>query len=175
VYVHPEGIYVAVLALRILRAWEEKGAHLQFHHSFRNLSATLTNADTGVNVASAALARNQRRVAVNVNVRTRGDVHVIQLEGALRLGDAVDRFKEAVNEALSAAVPRLVVNLADVPMIDSSGVGVLVKALTSAKQRGGMVNLVNPSKFAVKTLRLVGVINLFGIYDEEESAIQSFS
>jgi anti-sigma B factor antagonist len=112
---------------------------------------------------------------VNINVRTRGEVHVIQLEGALRLGDAVDRFKEAVNEALSAAVPRLVVNLAEVPMIDSSGVGVLVKALTTAKQRGGMVNLVKPSRFAVQTLRLVGVINLFGIFDEEEKAIQSFS
>jgi anti-anti-sigma factor len=60
-------------------------------------------------------------------------------------------------------------------MIDSSGVGVLVKALTSAKQRGGMVNLVNPSKFAVQTLRLVGVLNLFGIFDQEENAIQSFS
>jgi len=102
-------------------------------------------------------------------------VHVIQLEGALRLGEAVDRFRDAVNEALSAAEPKLIVNLAAVPMIDSSGVGVLVKALTSAKQRGGMVNLVKPSKFAVQTLRLVGVFNLFGIFDEEESAIQSFS
>jgi anti-sigma B factor antagonist len=112
---------------------------------------------------------------VSINVRTRGDVHVIQLQGALRLGEAVDRFRDAVNEALSATEPRLVVNLADVPMIDSSGVGVLVKALTSAKQRGGMVNLVNPSKFAVQTLRLVGVLNLFGIFDEEEPAINSFA
>ena len=80
-----------------------------------------------------------------------------------------------MNEALTAAEPRLVVNLVEVPMIDSSGVGVLVKALTSAKQRGGMVNLVNPSKFAVQTLRLVGVLSLFGVFDEEESAINSFS
>jgi anti-anti-sigma factor len=112
---------------------------------------------------------------LNINVRTRGDVHIIQLQGPLRLGEAVDRFRDAVNEALSAEEPRLVVHLAEVPMIDSSGVGVLVKALTSAKQRGGMVNLVNPSKFAVQTLRLVGVLNLFGIFDQEENAIQSFS
>lgn len=111
---------------------------------------------------------------MNINVRTRGDVHIIELQGPLRLGEAVDQFREAVNEALAAAEPRLVVNLAEVPMIDSSGVGVLVKALTSAKQRGGMVHLVNPSKFAVQTLRLVGVLTLFGIFEEEESAIESF-
>ena len=119
--------------------------------------------------------RSTKKTTLNINVRTRGDVHVIQLHGPLRLGEAVDRFRDAVNEALAAAEPHLVVNLAEVPMIDSSGVGVLVKALTSAKQRGGMVNLVNPSKFALQTLRLVGVINLFGIFDEEETAIKSFA
>ena len=111
---------------------------------------------------------------MNINVRTRGDVHIIQLQGPLRLGEAVDKFREAVDEALSAAEPHLVVNLAEVPMVDSSGVGVLVKALTSAKQRGGMVNLVNPSKFALQTLRLVGVLNLFGIFDDEDAAVKSF-
>lgn len=119
-------------------------------------------------------ARKVKEAAVNINVRTRGDVHIIELQGPLRLGEAVDQFREAVNEALAAAEPRLVVNLAEVPMIDSSGVGVLVKALTSAKQRGGTVHLVNPSKFAVQTLRLVGVLTLFGIFEEEESAIESF-
>jgi anti-anti-sigma factor len=114
-------------------------------------------------------------MSLNINVRTRGDVHIIHLQGSLRLGDAVDRFRDVVEEALSAAEPKLVVNLAEVPMIDSSGVGVLVKALTSSKQRGGTVNLVNPSKFAVQTLRLVGVLNLFGIFEDEEGAIQSFS
>lgn len=121
------------------------------------------------------LRRLVEETGLNINVRTRGDVHIIQLQGPLRLGEAVDRFRDAVNEALSAEEPRLVVHLAEVPMIDSSGVGVLVKALTSAKQRGGMVNLVNPSKFAVQTLRLVGVLNLFGIFEDEESAIQSFA
>lgn len=112
---------------------------------------------------------------MEINVRTRGDVHVIQLRGALRLGDAVDRFRAAVDEALAGGEPHLVVNLADVPMIDSSGIGVLVKALTSAKQRGGEVKLVNPSKFALQILRLIGVLNLFVIFEEEESAINSFA
>ena len=66
-------------------------------------------------------------------------------------------------------------NLAEVPMIDSSGIGLLVKILSSTKQRGGSVKLVNPSKFAVQTLRLVGVLNLFEVFDDEEKAVGSFS
>jgi anti-anti-sigma factor len=120
-------------------------------------------------------AAQQGDQGVEINVRVRGDVHVIQLRGAVRLGEPVDRFREAVDEALASGEPYLVVNLAEVPMIDSSGIGVLVKALTSAKQRGGTVKLVNPSKFALQILRLIGVLNLFAIFEEEESAIQSFA
>jgi anti-sigma B factor antagonist len=112
---------------------------------------------------------------VEINVRVRGDVHVIELRGAIRLGEPVDRFRGAVDEALAAGEPYIVVNLSEVPMIDSSGIGVLVKALTSAKQRGGSVKLVNPSKFALQVLRLIGVVNLFEIFEDEETALQSFA
>lgn len=112
---------------------------------------------------------------MELNVRVRGAVHVIQLRGAVRLGDPVDRFRGAVDEAFGAGEPYVVVNLSEVPMIDSSGIGVLVKALTSAKQRGGTVKLVNPSKFAMQILRLIGVVDLFEIFEDEETALQSFA
>ena len=60
-------------------------------------------------------------------------------------------------------------------MIDSSGIGILVRSLTSAKQRGGSVKLVNPSKFALQTLKLVGVVNLFEIFQDEDAAVASFA
>ena len=61
---------------------------------------------------------------------------------------------------------------AEVPMIDSSGIGILVKAMASAKQRGGGVKLVTPSKFVVQTLKLIGVLNLFEIFEDENAAVQ---
>lgn len=112
---------------------------------------------------------------MNINVRNRGDVRLIKLQGPLRLGDAVDKFREALDDALAVEEPQVLVDLAEVPMIDSSGVGVLVKALTSAKQRGGKIGLISPSKFSVQTLRLVGVLNLFEIFENEETAVASFS
>jgi anti-sigma B factor antagonist len=90
------------------------------------------------------------------------------------MGPAVDDLRQAMEEALGAGDTRIVINLAEVPMIDSSGIGLLVRFLASSKQRGGNVKLVNPSKFAVQTLRLVGVLNLFEIYDDDEAAVQSF-
>jgi len=91
------------------------------------------------------------------------------------MGAAVDGLRQAAEEVLGAGDHRLVLNLAEVPMIDSSGIGLLVKILSSTKQRGGSVKLVNPSKFAVQTLRLVGVLNLFEVFDDEEKAVGSFS
>jgi anti-sigma B factor antagonist len=112
---------------------------------------------------------------VEINVRRRGDVQLIELRGALRLGDGVESLRAAVEEAFATGDTKIVVNLAEVPMIDSSGIGVLVKCMASAKQRGGAVKLVNPSKFAVQTLRLVGVLNLFQVFDDEAAAVASFS
>jgi anti-sigma B factor antagonist len=111
---------------------------------------------------------------VDIDVRRRSQVEVIRLRGQLRLGEAVDGVRAAIDEAVAAGNNKLVVNLAEVPSIDSSGIGLLVKAMASAKQRGGTLKLVNPSKFAVQVLRLVGVLNLFEIFDDENAAVESF-
>ena len=68
----------------------------------------------------------------------------------------MDTFRRAFDDAFAAGDARLVINVAEVPMIDSSAIGVMMKALTSAKQRGGDVRLVNPSKFVPQTLRAEG-------------------
>jgi anti-sigma B factor antagonist len=112
---------------------------------------------------------------LDINIRKRSQVQLIQLKGQLRLGEAVDEFRRTIDEALGEGDTRFVVNLAEVPMIDSSGIGVLVRYLTSTKQRGGSLKLVKPSTFAVKTLRLVGVLNLFEIFDDDDAAVDSFA
>ena len=112
---------------------------------------------------------------MEITVRRRSDVQIIQLRGAVRLGQAVDTFRRAVEDAFAAGDSRLILNCADVPMIDSSGIGVMVKSLTSAKQRAGDVRLVNPSKFVTQTLRLIGVLNLFTTFEDEDQAVASYS
>jgi anti-sigma B factor antagonist len=111
---------------------------------------------------------------MDINVVKRGEVQLIRLRGPLRMGQAVDTLRQTLEEALGAGDTRLVLNLAEVPMIDSSGIGLVVRFLASTKQRGGNVKLVQPSKFAVQTLRLVGVLNLFQVFDDDDAAVESF-
>src|SRR6185312_2869599 len=94
--------------------------------------------------------RNSRS-KMEINVRRLSEVQIVQIRGALRLGPGVDSFSQTMDDALAAGDTRLVINFAEVPMIDSSGIGILVKAMASAKQRGGGVKLVTPSKFVVQT------------------------
>ncbi len=111
---------------------------------------------------------------MDINVRKRSQVQVIQLRGALRMGPAVDSLRQTMDEALSNGDTRMVMNLSEVPMVDSSGIGLLVRYLAVIKQKGGNLKLAQPSKFAVQTLRLVGVLNLFEIFDNDDAAVESF-
>ncbi len=111
---------------------------------------------------------------MDINIRKRSEVSVIQLRGDLRLGDPVDQFRASVEDLLANGETNFAIDLAGVGMVDSSGIGQLMKLLTSAKKRGGSVKLINPSAFAVKTLKLVGVLNLFEVYDDAEQAVAAF-
>jgi anti-anti-sigma factor len=112
---------------------------------------------------------------VDINVRRRSQVQVVQLRGQLRMGPAVDNLRQTIEEALGSGDTRIVVDLTEVPMIDSSGIGLLVRFLASAKRDGGNIKLVQPCKFVMQTLRLVGVLNLFEVYDGADAAVESFS
>ncbi len=112
---------------------------------------------------------------MEITVRKLADVQIIQLKGAVRLGQAVDTFRQAIDDAFAAGDVNLVISCADVPVIDSSGIGVMVKSLTTAKSRGGDVRLVNPSKFVIQTLRLIGVLKLFTVFEAEDLAVESFN
>ena len=112
---------------------------------------------------------------VDINVRRRSQVEVIHLRGQLRMGAGVDTLQQTIEEAFANGDPRLVLDLTDVPMIDSSGIGLLVRYLTSAKKSGGNLKLVQPCKFVLQTLRLVGVLNLFEVHNSEDAAVESYS
>jgi anti-sigma B factor antagonist len=112
---------------------------------------------------------------LQIDVRKRDDVQVLHLHGDLKIGEPVDSFRQTVEELFGNGDSRIVVDVAEVPMIDSSGIGALVRLLTIAKQRGGALKLVNPSKLAVQTLKIVGLLNLFEIYQDEGEAVSSFN
>jgi len=111
---------------------------------------------------------------VDIEVRTQDSVKIIKLRGKLSIGPALDRTNETIKELLNAGESRLLLDLAEVTMIDSSGIGILVRHLTAAKQRGGSLKLLNPTTFVLQTLKLVRVLNLFEVLHDQEAALKSF-
>jgi anti-sigma B factor antagonist len=149
------------------------GRDLQIRGGSRNLSGKPITLPPRFRVVVLSLGCTKRS-PMEINVRKLGNVQVVQIRGALRLGPGVDSFRQTIDEAMAAGDTRVVINFAEVPMIDSSGIGVLVKAMASAKQRGGGIRLLNPSKFVAQTLKLIGVLNLFEVFEDENTAVQSF-
>ena len=111
---------------------------------------------------------------MDISTQKQSGVQVIRLRGALRLGDAVDGFRNTIVASIEEGETNFVLNLTDVPMVDSSGIGQLIQLHTRLKREGGEIKLVNPGKFVLHTLNLVKIVSLFDIHNDEESAAKAF-
>jgi anti-sigma B factor antagonist len=116
----------------------------------------------------------QKERPVEIDVRTQEQVKIVKLRGKLNLGASLDRTNETLKDLVNAGESRFLLDLQEVPMIDSSGIGLLVRYLTAAKQHGGSLKLLNPSKFALQTLKLVRVLSLFEVFEDQQAAVASF-
>lgn len=124
-------------------------------------------------IAPPSGARN-KNIPMDISTRKQGGVQVVRLKGALRLGDAVDGFRNTVITAIDEGETNFVLNLSDVPMMDSSGIGELIRLHTRLKREGGEIKLVNPGKFVLHTMNLVKIVNMFDIHESDEAAAKAF-
>ena len=108
-------------------------------------------------------------------VEKRGDVVVIRLKGKLRMGESVDEFRLRWQEALSAGSRGLVVNLAGVPVLDSTGIGSLLRCQTAVAGEGGKLCLVGTNKVIRQALRVTRLDMHFEFHENEDSALASLA
>jgi anti-sigma B factor antagonist len=111
---------------------------------------------------------------LDIDTKTIDGVKLVKLKGRLSMGPPLDRFNATLLELLGQGQNRIVLDLEEVPTIDSSGIGMLVRHLTTAKQGGGAIRLLKPSKFTIQTLKMVGLLNLFTTFDDSKAAVASF-
>ncbi len=104
---------------------------------------------------------------MDLDIKESGAVCVLKLKGRLMSGEAVTQFENAFQQTLASGHIFLVLDLEALPYIDSSGIGSFVNALRQANKVGGTVKLVNPSPFVAKTLKMVGILSLFGVYESD--------
>lgn len=111
---------------------------------------------------------------MDLDIKQTGNICTLKVKGPFKSGPSVDEFNKAIQSALSSGHIYIVLNLEAMPVLDSSAIGAIVNALRMSKKIGGDVKLVNPSSFTEKTFKMVGILNLFSVYDTEDSAVTAY-
>lgn len=111
---------------------------------------------------------------MEIKIHDRGEVRVLELAGRLSLGGGAAAVHEDVRQELDNGHHKLLLAMLRVDTIDSTGLGVLVSCLTSARNRGGDLKLLLPSPRVRDILEITQADRLFEIFDNEDRAIQSF-
>jgi anti-sigma B factor antagonist len=114
-------------------------------------------------------------MSVKLTTRQVGDVSVIDATGRITLGEGASTFRETVREMIAKGDRKLLLNLADVTYIDSSGIGELVSGFTTVTNQGGQLKLLNLTKRVQDLLQITKLYTVFEVFDDEAGAVRSFS
>lgn len=112
---------------------------------------------------------------MQIDERIVGDVVVLDVKGRVMLGEGDEILKDKVNSLLGQGRKKLVLNFAEVPYIDSAGLGEVVRTYTTVSRQGGQLKLLNLTKRITDLLAITKLLTVFDTYDSETEAVQSFS
>jgi anti-sigma B factor antagonist len=112
---------------------------------------------------------------MQIEQRTVGDVVVLDLKGRVMLGDGDEVLKDKVNSLVNQGQKKIVLNLAEVPYIDSAGLGEVVRTYTTVSRQGGHLKLLNLTKRITDLLAITKLLTVFDTYESETEAVGSFS
>lgn len=111
---------------------------------------------------------------MKVDVRHVDDVIIVDLEGRLVLGVGDEILHDVINELLAEDWKKILLNLRQVSIMDSSGIGEVVSSWKVARRFGASVKLLRPRPEIERTLRLTQLLPLLDVFDDETEAVASF-
>ena len=112
---------------------------------------------------------------MQIDERTIGDVVVLDIKGRVQLGEGDEMLKDKVNSLLNQGRKKIILNLAEVPYIDSAGLGEVVRTYTTVSRQGGQLKLVNLTKRITDLLMITKLLTVFETFDTEQEALKSYS
>lgn len=112
---------------------------------------------------------------MQIDERAVGDVTVLDLKGRVTLGEGDELLKDKVNSLINQGRRKLVLNLADVPYIDSAGLGEIVRTYTTVSRQGGSLKLLSLTKRITDLLSITKLLTVFETFESEDEAVKSFS
>jgi anti-sigma B factor antagonist len=112
---------------------------------------------------------------MKIGSRLVGDIHFLDCSGKITLGEGTIAVRTTVGDILSGGGKKIVLNLADVVYIDSSGVGELVRAYTTVAAEGGELKLLSLTRKIREVLAITKLLTVFQVYDSETATVASFA
>ena len=109
-----------------------------------------------------------------VTTRELGDAIVVDIVGRLALADGTAAVRDVIGSLVQQGKKHIVLNLAAVDFVDSSGLGELVRTHASVRSHGGQLKLANPSKHVHDLLKMTKLDRVLDIEQDESSALNSF-
>lgn len=114
-------------------------------------------------------------MSMKISTRQVDGITILDLSGRITLGEGSVQLRDATRDLLAKGQKNILLNLADVNYIDSSGIGELVSAYTTIRNQGGELKLLNLTKKVHDLLQITKLYTVFDVKDDEASAIASFA
>jgi anti-sigma B factor antagonist len=111
---------------------------------------------------------------VKIKIRKTESVAIIDLSGKLMGGPDADVFKDTVKQLIQEGYKKVLVNLAHVPWVNSTGLGILIAGYTTLKREGGALKLTHVTDRIESILMITKLGTIFESFSDEEEALKSF-
>lgn len=112
---------------------------------------------------------------LEINVTETGaGIPVVNLRGEIDLHTCPE-LRSILQQMMEGGKHRIVLNLAEVPYLDSAALGVLVDAVRKARENGGGLYLVEVTPFVRRAFEITRLIKIFQVHETLEEALQAAS
>ena len=111
---------------------------------------------------------------LKISTRQSGGVTIVDLSGKIALGESNRALHDAIKGLIDGGQKDILLNLANVTVIDSSGLGELVASYASAERNGGAMKLANLSDRFIELIHITKLYTVFDVFDNEADALASF-
>ena len=111
---------------------------------------------------------------ITIGIHYLGTIASLDMRGKFIKGQGGFQLQMLVDKVLQAGTSKILLNLTEVPIIDSMGIGEIVRAFKRVQEAGGTLKLVGVTDRVYGALKITQLLDLIESFDTEESAVASF-
>ena len=112
---------------------------------------------------------------LNISERQAGDITILDMDGKVTIGEGSVALRNAIRRLLGEGKKKILLNLAGVGYVDSSGIGELVSSFTSVNKEGGQLKLLGLTQKIQERLAITKLLTVFDVFENEGEALGSYS